>query len=232
MQHKRSLFKSFKLVGASKSLVAGMELNWSPYRDIERYGYRLIETIGNYVDIFISENFKEHIYLILPIDWPMGVLFRSKRNYRSFIPNDLLEFSRFTKTEILIREPESLKVVGKAKARFLIDNVIEVYEINGDIKNYYLSDLIRNPWRALIRKLLSKAMGKKYMSIYALRAEVNHSIDLLKQNIVPGPFSLALPCIDNNVIERYRILKKRLRGFASPLCINLSLDQLDFSKRV
>ena len=202
-----------------------MKQHWNPYTFIEEAGYSLVETIGNYVKVFTlkaSEDYDTNSIMV-PVDWPMGILFRSRKGLRGLIPRDLMLISEQPMlNSILIREPENLKVVAKAEARFVTKTTIEVYKVDGEVKDYYLIDLPENLWRSVAEKLLKETLKVKPKLLYALRAEVPNALKILKRSIPPGSFFLALPCEPSGVIlGRYKFIKETLRSFARVLCMNL-----------
>ncbi len=202
-----------------------MKRYWNPYTFIEEAGYGLVETIGNYVKVFALKNSEDYNInsIIVPIDWPMGILFRSKRGLRGFMPKDLmLILDQSTSNNILIREPENLRVVAKAEVKLVTKNTVEVYKVYGEVKDYYLLDLPENIWRNIAERLLKETLNIKPKLLYALRAEVPNALKILKRSTPPGSFVLALPCKSGKAIsERYKFVEETLRSYTRVLCINL-----------
>jgi len=203
-----------------------MKCYWNPYTYIKESEYSLAGSIGNYIKVFVLKTLGNSSInsVIVPIDWPMGILFKNKKGLRGFIPKNMMPIlgQSTTVDNILIREPENLKVVAKARARFITKNTVEVYEVNGEVKDYYLLDLSKNIWRDTAEKLLMETLEMKPRLLYALRAEIPNSLKLLKRSVPPGSFILVLPCKFNRVVsERYKLIENTLRGFTKVLCTDL-----------
>ncbi len=196
-------------------------LGWSPYEALTRSGYRYIESLGLYADIYESTDFVIHDHIIVPADWTMGIVFRSKNGWRASIPSNQIRFVLKEGARVIIRDPKNLAPKGNAKVKPL-GRILEIYDVSGHIEEYDLIDFLECEERINVKIILEKAIELRPRLIYLLwHRTMPISAKIIKNAIGPGPFILLIVCEGNKVKEEYLDMVNLLKGIAKIRCVNV-----------
>ena len=198
-------------------LKRSVEGSWSPYLVIEDNSYAFLESIGTNISVYKSERFKTYKHVVLPVDWPMGLLFRVSSGWKVGLLNDVAAHDE----EIVayVREPKRLSIVGRIRLK-KVQETWSVTESTGILQNYYLVDPLPSKHRSLVERLVNKTLERRPRLIYAVKTFTTPNVlKVLRGTIRPGPFELAVLCHEGEPLTLYKSIVKALKGMVDVLCI-------------